>query len=195
MKKTIFKVGLCSLLAAGLLVSNGPTPFVDSTAFAAAATQTQAEVKKIKGKITNISQKAKTIALENKDNSFFLVKFTDSTTLKGVESTKDFAVDEAVIIEYTTTGDENIAVSLEKALFKLPEGLKEIKTDALAAMLEKGGDMVIIDARPTVRYEEGHIRGAVSIPFSKLTQMGDDGAKLLEKYMGKQLVFYCGGPT
>ena len=57
------------------------------------------------------------------------------------------------------------------------------------------GNIVLIDVRSTAEVEKGHIRGAVSIPYSTLVKMGDDGAKLLEKYKDKHLVFYCGGTT
>jgi len=195
MKKKMYKAGLCALLATGLLLAGGPAPVTDFTACAADAAKTQSEVKKIKGKITNISQKAKTIALENPENPFFLVKFTDDTALKELGSAEELKADEAVVIEYTSAGDENIATSIAKAHVKLPEGIKEIKTDALAELMKSSDKLVVVDARPAARYAEGHVPGAISIPFSKLTKMGDDGAKLLEPYKDKQLVFYCGGST
>ena len=58
-----------------------------------------------------IHRKAKAIALAQKDNSFFLVKFTDETTLKGLESNKKFKVGEAIIVNYSTKAGENIATS------------------------------------------------------------------------------------
>jgi rhodanese-related sulfurtransferase len=69
-----------------------------------------------------------------------------------------------------------------------------VKTEALVEMV-KEGKVVVVDSRPVARYNESHIPGAVSIPFAKLVQLGDEGAKLLEPYKDKQLVFYCGGPT
>ena len=197
MKKTVLKLGLSALLATNLVILGDAIPGVEGFAFAAdaAKTEMQAEAQKLKGKITNISQKAKTIALAKKDKSFFLLKFNDETKLKGVKSTKEFKVGEAIVVNYTTTNGENIATSLEKALVKLPKGIKEIKTKELAELLTSKKDLVVVDARPAVKYAESHIPGAVSIPFSKLIKMGDDGAKLLENYKDRQLVFYCGGTT
>jgi len=194
MKKKFLKLGLSALLATNLMVAGH---VLTQTEFIPAAGAAQAEVaaQQVKGKITNISQKAKTIALARKDKSFFLLKFTDDTTLKGVKSSKEFKVGEAIIVHYTAVNGENIASSLEKALVKLPKGVKEIKTDPLADLIEKDKNVVIIDARPPARYAEGHIAGAVSIPYAKLAKMGEDGVKLLEKYKDRQLVFYCGGPT
>ena len=197
MKKTVLKLGLCALLATNLLIFSEAVPGVESFAFAAEkskmAKQTKAE--KVKGKITNISQKAKTIALAKKDKSFFLLKFNDETKLKGVKSTKEFKVGEAIIVNYVTANGENTATSLEKALVKLPKGIKEVKTKELARLLDSKKNLVVVDARPGIKYAESHIPGSISIPYSKLVKMGDDGAKLLEKYKGRQLVFYCGGTT
>ena len=89
MKKTVVKLGLCTLLATNLLILSEAVPGVDGFVFASDApkVEMQAEAQKIKGKITNISQKAKTIALTQKDNNFFLLKFNDETELIGVKST------------------------------------------------------------------------------------------------------------
>lgn len=197
MKKGVLRLGLSGLLAANLLLTgNAMIPDVGFVGIAQAATAEAAkDVQMVKGKITNISQKAKTIALSQKDNSFFLLKFSDDTELKGVTSSREFKVGEAIIVTYKTVNGENLATSLEKSLVKMPKGTKEIKTDNLVDLLAKDKNLVVIDSRPSPRYAEGHIAGAVSIPFSKLTKMGDDGAKLLEKYKDRQLVFYCGGPT
>ncbi len=198
MKKTILKLGLSALLATNLLISGDLVPGVNGVAFAADAVKVEkaTDAQSVKGMIANISQKAKTIALTKSDQSFFLLKFTDETKLKGVASAKEFKEGEAIIVNYTVVNGENIATSLEKAVFKLPAGIKEIKTEELADLLASGkNDLVVIDARPTAKYDESHIRGSVSIPYSKLVKMGDDGAKLLEKYKDKHLVFYCGGST
>lgn len=195
--KTVLRLGLSTLLVTNLLIYSDVVPGVNGFAFAADApkAEMQAEAQKVKGKITNISQKAKTIALAKKDNSFFLLKFSDETKLIGVKSTKEFKVGEAIVVNYTTVNGENVANSLEKAHVKLPPGIKEIKTKDLAELLTSKKDIVVVDARPAIVYAESHIPGAISIPYSKLVKMGDDGAKLLEKYKDRQLIFYCGGTT
>ncbi|EKD39236.1 MAG: sulfur transferase, selenocysteine-containing [uncultured bacterium] len=197
MKKTFLKLGLGALLTATALMQNeAAIPFAGVALAADAATATTpAESKTIQGKIANISQKAKTIALSTKEGEFFLMKFTDATVLKGAGSADEFKEDEAIIALYTTSGGENIATSLEKDVVKLPEGIQEIKTEELAGLMSAEKNLVIIDSRPAVKYDEGHIPGAVSIPFAKLVTMGDEGAQLLARYQDRQLVFYCGGTT
>lgn len=197
MKKTLMKLGFGALLTANaLILSEAVLPF---TGFALAADTVKvaepAEAKSIQGKIANISQKAKTLALATSEGGFFLMKFTDDTVLKGVGSAAEFKEEEAVVALYTTINGENIATSLEKDVIKLPEGVKEVKTDELVKLLASDKNVVVVDARPTIRYDEGHIPGSVSIPFATLVTMGEEGAKLLAPYQGKHLVFYCGGPT
>jgi hypothetical protein len=197
MKKTVLKLGLSTLLATNVFILSEMVPGIDGFVFAAdaAKVEIQAESKIVKGMIANISQKAKTIALTTSDQSFFLLKFADETKLKGVASIKEFKEGEAIIVEYAIVNGENLATSLEKALVKLPKGTKSIKTGELAELLTNKKDLVVIDSRPSIKYAESHIPGALSIPYSKLIKMGDDGAKLLEKFKDRQLVFYCGGPT
>ncbi len=197
MKKTVFKLGLIALLTTNVFIVAEAMPVFNAVAHAAdaAKVEKQADSMKVKGKISNISQKAKTIALTKSDASFFLVKFTDETKLKGVASTKDFKEGEAIVVNYAEVNGENIATSLEKALVKLPKGLKEIKTNDMVELLKSGKDIVVIDSRPKIKYDESHIKGAISIPYSQLVKMGDDGAKLLDKFKDRQLIFYCGGST
>jgi len=196
MKKTVLKLGLGTLLTANaLILSEAFLPFTDVVLAAdKAAVTTPAEAKTVQGKIANISQKAKTIALSTQDGGFFLMKFTDSTVFKGMDSAAELKEDEAIIALYTVSDGENIATSLEKDVVKLPEGAREIKTEELVGLLSDD-KTVIIDSRPAERYAEGHVPGAVSIPFSKLVTMGEEGATLLSPYKNKHLVFYCGGPT
>ncbi len=197
MKKTFLKLGLSALLVTNVFIISEAVPSFNGLVFAAdaAKAETPADAQSVKGKISNISQKAKTIALTQKDNSFFLVKFTDDTKLKGVDSTKEFNTGDPIIVNYSLVNGENIATSLEVVHATMPAGTKEIKTKELAELMTSHKNLLVIDSRPTNMYDISHIPGAVSIPYSQIVKMGDDGAKLLEKYQDKQLVFYCGGST
>lgn len=195
MKKAISRLGLSGLLAANMLLTGNYLLPVNSTftpndvRAEAAKTDTR-----VKGKITNISQKAKTIALTLKDKSSFFVKFTDDTQLKGVKTTRELKVNEKIVVEYKMVAGEHIATSITKAFVKLPKGAKEIKTDALVQLIKNNPNAVVIDARPLPKYNESHIPGAIPIPFAKLNEK-DNASELLEKYKDRQLVFYCGGST
>jgi hypothetical protein len=193
MKKTVLKLGLAALLAANvLLVQAVVVP--SSTYHVQAAEAAKAEATHVKGKIGNISQKAKTIALTPPDGSFFLLKFSDETTVNGVDSISELKNDEMITAEFKVVDGANIATSISLVMVELEPGTSEVKTEALVELV-KAGKVVVVDSRPVMRYNESHIPGAVSIPFAKLVQLGDEGAKLLEPYKDKQLAFYCGGPT
>jgi len=193
MKKTVLKLGLAALLAANVLLVQAVV--VPSSAYhVQAAEAAKAEGTHVKGKIGNISQKAKTIALTPPDGSFFLLKFTDETTVNGVDSISELKNDEMITAEFKVVDGANIATGISLVMVELEPGTTEVKTEELVGMV-KEGKVVVVDSRPVARYNESHIPGAVSIPFAKLKQMGDEGAKLLEPYKDKQLVFYCGGPT
>jgi hypothetical protein len=194
MKKTVLKLGLSALLAANLLLLPAALVPFGVQAQAAEAATAQAEATKVKGKISNISQKAKTIALTPADGSFFLLKFTDETKVNGADSIKELKEDEAIVAEYAVVDGANVASVISLVMVELMPGTSEVKTEALVELV-KEGKVVVVDSRPPARYNESHIPGAVSIPFAKLVELGDEGAKLLDPYKDKQLVFYCGGPT
>lgn len=52
------------------------------------------------------------------------------------------------------------------------------------------GEAVFIDARPSAAFAEGHIPGAVSIPFQSLDLHFETLGRLLDS--GRALVLYCG---
>jgi len=52
----------------------------------------------------------------------------------------------------------------------------------------KGGNVLLLDVRPSAEYEFGHITGAVSIPMNELM------AQLKEISIDKEIIAYCRGP-
>lgn len=66
-------------------------------------------------------------------------------------------------------------------------GMDAISKDELLNRIE-AGTAVVIDARPTVEYRQGHIAGALSIPISELAQ------RLRELPEDREIVAYCRGP-
>ncbi len=57
----------------------------------------------------------------------------------------------------------------------------------LEQMVE-GGNVLLLDVRPTVEYEFGHITGAISIPMNELM------ANLKNILPDKEIIAYCRGP-
>lgn len=67
------------------------------------------------------------------------------------------------------------------------ESMDAIGKDELLRRIE-AGTAVVIDARPSVEYRQGHIPGALSIPVDKLAN------RLHELPESRQVVAYCRGP-
>ena len=69
----------------------------------------------------------------------------------------------------------------------LGEDVEAIGREELIARLGRG-DVVLIDVRPGVEFEAGHIEGARSIPLDELQ------ARLAELPADREVVAYCRGP-
>jgi rhodanese-related sulfurtransferase len=63
----------------------------------------------------------------------------------------------------------------------------EIATADLAARLEAGEPLVLLDVRTPGEFNEGHIEGAINIPLYSLERRLPE----LEEYRGRTLVAYC----
>ena len=60
----------------------------------------------------------------------------------------------------------------------------------VATLIEEGGDAVILDVRAPEDYAQGHLEGAISLPFDNILE-NDELGKLLPDPMQK-IVVYCG---
>src|SRR5215212_8000907 len=69
----------------------------------------------------------------------------------------------------------------------LGEGAEAIGRDELTARMRRG-DVVLIDVRPGVEFEAGHIDGARSVPLDELEQ------RRAELPADREVVVYCRGP-
>ncbi len=149
----------------------------------------------VKGQVKAVTNKAKTVSVNVKDKGVMLFKFNDSTKFINFTKTSEIKYPTAVVVQYKTEGPDNIALSIKKALVSLPKGVSEIKTDEVAALVEKGpkvGHYFLVDARPAAVSSAGHIPTAVPIPVNILQKKG---AELLPADKSTMLIFYCGGPT
>ncbi len=65
--------------------------------------------------------------------------------------------------------------------------LEQIDGDELAGRV-RGGDVVVLDVRPSDEYASGHLPGALSVPLEELER------RLDELPADRQIVAYCRGP-
>jgi hypothetical protein len=150
-----------------------------------------------KGKLKGFSLKAKMITLDQKGKGFCFIKFTDQTNFQNLKLNK-IKPGAKIKVKYKKKGGENIAIKVEKLLVKLPEGITEIKTDELQALIQNKKTFTLVDARPPQKFKENHIKGAISIPYSKLKKVAknkEKGMKYFPFDKDRLLVFYCGGDT
>lgn len=76
---------------------------------------------------------------------------------------------------------------LEHDYFEARDDLEPINRSDLLARA-RDGDVVVIDVRPAVEYDAGHIPGALSVPLDQLE------ARLDQLPEDREVVAYCRGP-
>ena len=143
-----------------------------------------------KGPVEGRSNKAKTISItvgQGDAAKTMMVRFDDQT--EGLEYAKK---GEAAIIRWEQRGEDKYATVIKPKLAKLPEGISEIQTEELYKMVQDHVTMVLADSRPAMRYNQGHLPGAVSIPVPLLKEQKE---AVLPKDKNALIVFYCGGYT
>ena len=152
---------------------------------------TAAMADELTGSVKNVSNTARTIAVEVANKGVHVFKFDAQTQFRNTASAADIIPDEVITIDFAQTGSESRAKVVTKVIAPLPAGVTRIDASALKALLQKGGEsFILIDSRPAGRYVQGHLPGAISIPLNELEK---DGPKLLPADLNKTLVFYCGG--
>jgi rhodanese-related sulfurtransferase len=69
--------------------------------------------------------------------------------------------------------------------------LVEIDRDTLWAKIERGEELVLVDALPPLAYAGAHLPGAINIPPERVDNLA---AKRIPD-PGLEVVVYCAGPT
>lgn len=89
-------------------------------------------------------------------------------------------------------GYKNVKVFAEgyPGWLKVKGNYGAVSLEWMKAQIDKGADMVIVDARPKrKKYDKGHLPGAISIPDTQFDKFKDQ----LPEDKSTMLVFYCGG--
>lgn len=100
--------------------------------------------------------------------------------------------DESVAIGYQalrTLAESRLAEvrQLADAFFGEVDGAEPVGIEELIARAE-AGDVTVVDVRPRLEFEAGHLPGAISIPLDELTD------RLVEIDRDHTVVAYCRGP-
>jgi len=73
------------------------------------------------------------------------------------------------------------------------ERVPRITVDELSQKINNGSDIIIVDTRLDVeqQYKVGHIKGAIAVPLSNITE----GQWAPPADLGKEIIFYCSCPN
>ncbi|RJX36499.1 MAG: rhodanese-like domain-containing protein [Desulfarculus sp.] len=146
----------------------------------------------VAGEFQSRSNKAMSLVVNVGGEKNIVLKYTKDTTVANVPNIKALKKPIPVRVSYVAKGSDLVATKIvAKPTIKVPEkqliGVKD-----LAALVAKGpqaGGFMLLDSRPPIRYNEGHIPGAVMMPFPKMPEMMGK----LPKDKSKLLIFYCEG--
>ena len=71
--------------------------------------------------------------------------------------------------------------------FERRRGGRGVTSGEVVRLMNREG-AVVLDVRSKEEYTQGHIAGAVNLPYSKFTEKGDDIKVKMEKYEDKTLI-------
>ncbi|MEW5913183.1 MAG: rhodanese-like domain-containing protein [Thermodesulfobacteriota bacterium] len=146
----------------------------------------------VAGEFQSRSAKAMSIVVNVGGDKNLLLKYTKDTSVTNVPNLKALKKPIPVRVSYVTKGSDLVATQIvAKPAIKVPEK-QLISVKDLAALVAKGpqaGGFMLIDSRPPIRFNEGHIPGAVLMPFPKMPEM----LGKLPKDKNALVIFYCEG--
>jgi len=146
----------------------------------------------VAGDFQSLSNKAKSITVETGPGQVQVLKFTSQTTVENVPNIKALKKPIPVQVSYETKGQDMVATAIvAKPVIKVPEK-QLIGVEELAALVAKGpekGQYTLLDSRPGIRHNEGHIPTSVMMPFPKMPEM----MAKLPKDKNALIIFYCEG--
>ncbi len=145
--------------------------------------------KLLRGTLGNLSEKAELFSINT--GAIWNVQFDNSTKLIGWNAPiSKLPRDKEIAVTFMQKGSEVYAQSISvKPPARIPPE-KLVNVEQVAEHVEKD-DAVIIDSRPTVRFVEGSIPGAINIYDAEFDKHVDK----LPKDKNKLLIFYCAGVT
>ncbi len=184
------------LMALAALVLVGPGQSQAGVIAAKKCLKCHAEFKNldqaVAGEFQSRSNKAKSISVAVDKGKIEVIKFTAQTTVNNVPNIKALKRPIPVLVAYKKKGPDLVATEITaKPMIKVPEkqllGVKQVAK--LVAMGPQKGHYTLVDSRPTINYLEGHIPGALTMPFPKMPELMGK----LPKDKNALIVFYCGG--
>lgn len=190
------------LIIAALLLGNGPVQAEDAQKATGKATIGkpcvmchEAEDHIIRGTLANVSNKAGTVQVVVGEDTTWLIRFDNATSIAGAETLAAIKKDHEVAVTYVEKDGKLLAtqISSKPAAKVAPEKL--LSTADVKELILKSpeeGNYLLIDSRPGPKFQEGYIPNAVSLPFPSFDKQYPT---VLPENKDITLVFYCGGVT
>ena len=151
----------------------------------------QPEAGVLMGTLDNISYKADTLQLDLVSHKE-IVRFDDSTKVKNVASMEELKIykNRAFTVNFIMKKGEKLATAITRFdVLKALKAEEKIDKAGLKKLMAEKKNLVIVDARPVPRYDEGHIPGAIVMPAAAFDKQVDK----LPKDKSTPVVFYCVG--
>lgn len=143
------------------------------------------------GNFKSRSKKAGSIQVKI-GNRMELVKYTPLTEIKNVPNIKSLKEPIPIRVHFKRVGHDLVATKIvAKPKMEVPKK-QLMSAQELAQLVALGpdkGQYSLVDSRPGIKYNAGHIPTAVSIPFPKMKQLKDK----LPQDKDRLLIFYCEG--
>ena len=116
------------------------------------------------------------LVASRRDGLYMVYRVADEAVVTGYRQLRDLA--ESRIAEIR---------QLSEAFFGEVDGMEPVGLDQLLAR-SNAGEVVIVDVRPALEFEAGHLPGAVSIPLQDLAE------RITDLATDASIVAYCRGP-
>lgn len=154
----------------------------------------------VRGRLVSVSPEFKSLSV-TVGSLVWLVRYGDDLKvlegekISGPDALKALPRDREVAVTFTGSEAKPSAVQLAvKQPYKVPEA-KLVSVEKMKALVAQGpaqGGFFLFDARPAPMYAEGHIPGALSLPYA---QFKEKAAAALPSDKAAPIIFYCAGET
>jgi len=154
----------------------------------------------VRGKLVSVAPEFRSLSV-TVGPLVWIVKYGDDLKVKegdrlgGPEVLKSIPRDRELAVSFTGAETRPLAVQVAvKQPYKVPAA-KVMPLEKLQELVAQGpqqGKLLLIDSRPGPMFAEGHIPGAVSLPYAAFK---DKAAAVLPADKGVPIVFYCAGET
>lgn len=147
----------------------------------------------VRGTMGARSEKFSTINV-HAGNLVWVIGYDGQTGVEGAKSLEAIPRGKEIAVTFTQGEKARATVISVKQPYTVPQG-QLASLGYVKSMVERGpkvGGYLLVDARPRSRYLEGHLPGAVSMPYDLFDRMH---GMVLPTNRDIPVIFYCSGVT